>query len=224
MAQEKHLNGRTLNAVIDFDLIVNTELGLIRFIRENYQDAKAFNLETLNKSDKEILSLLFSRKNENPLSIISTEENLGDIDKLYDSFFENYKQDIIDHSNSDSTIFKFVNYVVHSSSNFGVNAFIATTDDIESKSITSHFGIKARTIQKLDAGNITTKDMYYIKDYRFFTKINLEDKIAGKKIYMSPRQYNIDYFENVVNSLTSRNVFILFGKDYSHKGEIKDEQ
>ena len=62
------------------------------------------------------------------------------------------------------------------------------------------------------------KDIYYIKDYRFFTDLNLQDKISRKKIYFSPRQYNIDYFENMVNSLTSRNVFAKFGKDYS-KGD-----
>ena len=31
-------------------------------------------------------------------------------------------------------------------------------------------------------------------------------------------EINIDYFENVVNSLTSRNVYAKFGKDYS-KGD-----
>ena len=86
MEGSNNLNGRVLSALIDFDLVVNTELGLIRFIRENFQDDRAFNLETLNKSDREILSLLYSRKNENPLSIISTEDNLGDIDKLYNFF------------------------------------------------------------------------------------------------------------------------------------------
>ena len=102
MAMDKtgnNLNGRVLTAIIDFDLVVNTELGLIRFIRENFQDERAFNLKTLNRSDREILSLLFSRKNDNPLSIISTDENLVDIGNIYKSFIDNYKQEIIDHSN-----------------------------------------------------------------------------------------------------------------------------
>ena len=134
------LNGRVLSALIDFDLIVNTELGLIRFIRENFQDERAFNLEILNKSDREILSLLFSRKNKNPLSIISTEENLGDIDKLYKSFFDSYEKEIIDHSNSDSTIYKFVELVASSGTNFGVISFFAVRNDIEKEALNSHFG------------------------------------------------------------------------------------
>ena len=87
-----NLNGRVLNAVIDFDFIVNTELGLVRFIRDNFQDDRVFDLDVLNKSDREILSLLCSRDNPNPLSIISTQENMRDIDPLYNSFFINYKK------------------------------------------------------------------------------------------------------------------------------------
>ena len=218
MAMDKtgnNLNGRVLTAIIDFDLVVNTELGLIRFIRENFQDERAFNLKTLNRSDREILSLLFSRKNDNPLSIISTDENLGDIGNLYKSFMDNYKQEIINHSNSDSTIYKFSQYVVNSFANFGVNAFFGVNDDIEKVSLSTHFGSSVKTISKKEAQSIASRDIYYIKDYHFFTDINLQDKIARKKIYFSPRQYNLDYFEEVENSLTSRNVYVTFGKDYS---------
>ena len=72
-------NGKTLHTLLDFDFIVNTELGLIRLIREEYRDSRAFNMDIVDKSDREILSLLSSRKNSNPLSIISTDENFDDI-------------------------------------------------------------------------------------------------------------------------------------------------
>ena len=216
MEKSNNLNGRVLSAVIDFDMVVNTELGLIRFIRENFQDERAFNLEILNKSDREILSLLYSRKNYNPLSIISTEENLGDIDKLYKSFFNSYEKEIIDHSNSDSTIFKFVQYVISSGTAFGVMAFFGIRDEIEEQSLISHFG-PLKVISKEEPSSVLGKDIYYIKDYRFFTDLNIQDKISRKKIYFSPRQYNRDYFENEVNTLTSNNVLSTFGKNYSVK-------
>lgn len=218
-----NLNGRVITALIDFDLVVNTELGLIRLVREKFQDERAFKLEVLNRSDKEILSLLFSRKNPNPLSIISTEENLSDIDKLYDSFFQSYKKDIIQRSNSDSHIFKFAKYVVSSSANLGVNAFFAVSDDQERQSLIDHFGSMTKTIMKEDKNSLLGRDVYYIRDYRFFTDHNLQDKISRKKIYMSPRQFNLDYFEDVTNSLTSRNVFILFGKNYVNQGGTTNE-
>ena len=64
------MEGKKLSALIDYDFIVNTEFGLIRFIREFYQDEDVFDLNVLNKSDREILSLLYSRTHYNPLSII----------------------------------------------------------------------------------------------------------------------------------------------------------
>ena len=209
-----NLNGRVLSALIDFDLVVNTELGLIRFIRENFQDERAFNLEILNKSDREILSLLFSRKDKNPLSIISTEENLGDIDKLYKSFFDTYQKEIIDHSTSDSTIYKFVELVANSGSNFGTISFFAVRNEIEKESLRSHFG-NLNFIDRDSASGIMAKDIYYVKDCSIFTDLGLQDRLARKKIYFSPRQYNLDYFEEEVNSLTSRNVYATFGKNYS---------
>ena len=190
------LNGRVLSALIDFDLIVNTELGLIRFIRENFQDERAFNLEILNKSDREILSLLFSRKN-----------------KLYKSFFDSYEKEIIDHSNSDSTIYKFVELVASSGTNFGVITFFAVRNDIEKEALNSHFG-NLNFVYR-EGSSVLGKDIYYIKDYSIFTDLGLQDKIARKKIYFSPRQYNLDYFEEEINSLTSRNVYATFGKNYS---------
>lgn len=209
-----NLNGRVLTAIIDFDLIVNTELGLIRFIRENFQDERAFNLEILNKSDSEILSLLFSRKNENPLSIISVDENLDSIDKLYESFFTSYEEEIINRSNSDSSIFGFAKLAADSGQNFGTTVFFGVKNDIQRKSLIDHFG-NIRAVSKTEPGDVISKDIYYIKDYRFFTDVKLQDKVSKKKIYFSPRRYNLDYFENVINSLTSRNVFATFGKDYS---------
>ena len=63
-----NLNGHVVNSVIDFNMIVNTDIGLIKFIQDSYQDNRVFKLEDINRSDREILSLLYSRKNSNPLS------------------------------------------------------------------------------------------------------------------------------------------------------------
>ena len=44
MPNERNLNGRVVTSVIDFDLIVNTDIGLIKFIQGNFQDDKVFDL------------------------------------------------------------------------------------------------------------------------------------------------------------------------------------
>lgn len=221
MATTNNLNGRTLNAVIDFDFIVNSELGLIRFIKTRYQDERAFKLDILNKSDRDILSLLYSRDNYNPLSIISTEENIPDIDSLYNSFFESFKREIINLSTAETSIIRFIKLIIQSKSNYGINLSIAVNDDLEKDEIRSHFGGFNSFVEKSESRIIRAKDPLYVKDYKFFIDNGI-DEISNKKIYTSPRKYNMDYFINNDIPLTRNNSFMLMGKDYS-KGETKHE-
>lgn len=217
-----NLNGRTLNAIIDFDFIVNSELGLIRFIKSRYQDERAFKLDILNKSDRDILSLLYSRDNYNPLSVISTEENMHDIDALYASFFRHFKREIIDLSTAESSIVEFVRMVIAAKTNYGVSLSIAVKDDLEKKEIESHFNGFNVFIEKSEVDSIKAKNPLYVKDYKFFLDNGISE-LSDKKIYTSPRKYNMDYFINTDSILTRNNSFMLMGKDYS-KGENKTNE
>ena len=213
---KSNLNGKILAPLIDFDFIVNTELGLIRLIREQYQDDRAFKLEILNKSDREILSLLYSRSNYNPLSIISTESNMDNIDKLYKSFFNEFKKEILLRSVSEYSIIMFIKMALSSESSLGINISITCRDDIEREEIESHFE-RPKTLERREITSILSKDAYYVKDYKFFEDLKLEEKITHKKIYTTSRKYNMDYFENVTNILTSTNAFVLIGNNYREK-------
>lgn len=216
MPQVSNLNGKVLNPLIDFNFILDTEIGLIRLIREQFQDDRAFKLDILNKSDRAILSLLYSRKDPNPLSVISTEDNIEHIDALYKSFMDNCKEEIIQRSVAENQIMSFVTMAINSEANFGLNITLVCADELEKKELSSHFN-KPKIITYEDRDIILTKDIYYVKDFKFFTQNKLEKKIRRRKIYMKPYQYNIDYFENITNPLTSRNVFMLMGKDNREK-------
>ena len=203
------LNGKKLNILIDFEFIVNTELGLIRFIKHFFRDERAFKINTLNKSDREILSLLYSRKNRNPLSIISTEENMENIDKLYDSFFENYKKEIIFCSVTEKAIFNFINSLIQNGTN---NVVFCIKDDIEKESLRSHFKRIPSFIDIKNKQEIETMDPFYVKDYTFFTDNNFN--VKGKNIYITNRKYSMEYFSDNSNSLTRTNNIVLIGKDF----------
>ena len=215
-----NLSGRVLAALIDFNLLVDTDIGLIRFIRNNFQDDRVFKLDILNKSDRYILSLLYSRENWNPLSIISTENNIKDIDKLYKSFFDTYKQDILKLSLTQKSLNKFVELIFINSSSFGINPCIYAKDELEANEIRRFFGIDS-IINTNDKSILKNKDVYYVKDYRFFTINHIENSIVQKKIYMSPRKYNSIYIQNHSNRLINYNDIISIGKDYSQE-EKKD--
>ncbi len=215
-----NLSGRVLNTLIDFNLLVDTDIGLIRFIRNNFQDDRVFKLDIVNKSDRYILSLLYSRENWNPLSIISTEDNIKDIDKLYKSFFDEYKQDILKLSLTQKSLNRFVELMFHNSSTFGINPSIYVTDELEEYEVGRFFEIY-NIINTKDKKILKSKDVYYVKDYRFFTTNHIENTIVQKKIYISPRKYNMTYIQNHNNRLTNYNDFISIGKDYSQE-ETKD--
>ena len=197
-----NLNGRMMNALIDFNFIVNTDIGLIRFIRDQFADERAFNLNTLSKSDREILSLLSCRNNWNPLSMVSVQDNLSNIDKLYNSFFRDYKKEIINLSITKNNIYDFVNTMILAGSGNGFHTKIFVEDDYEKQFISKHFK-RVIYINKKDKETIQTMDPYYVKDYRFFVEHKFN--ISGKNIYVYNYPYNIEFFKNQESKLTRTN-------------------
>lgn len=211
------LNGRNLNALIDFDFLVNTEFGLIKFIQSNFMDDRVFKLDMLSRSDREILSLLYSRTNYNPLSIISTEDNMKDIDKLYESFMDTYKKDIISCSVSEKKIYEFVSVAVMTGSSSGTRVSIAVKDDYEINAIKRRLG-KANISDLRDSIDIKNYDPLYVKDQYFLINNNCKD-ITHKNIYFSMRRYVKDYL-NLMDTkpkLGVYNNYLFMGKDYSIK-------
>lgn len=197
-----NLNGRTMSALIDFNFIIDTDIGLIRFIRKNFNDERAFIPEIINKSDREILSLLYCRKNWNPLSIITTEENKDNIDKLYDSFFRDYKKEIIHLSVSKNSILEFTTTMLIAGSSSGFSTKIFINDKIEKEFVSRHIN-RPLFLSIEDKKTIMTMDPFYVKDYRFFLNNNIE--VSGKNIYLLGYDYNIDYYKNTDSKLTRNN-------------------
>lgn len=211
------MEGKKLSALIDYDFIVNTEFGLIRFIREFYQDEDVFDLNVLNKSDREILSLLYSRTHYNPLSIImkkimkTDEEHEKYMKMVYDGYFNEYKKEIIGASTTSTSIVNFIKMMLASSVS---NVSICVRDDIEEDNIKAYFK-RCNTIRRNNVSYIKTFDVFYVKDYKFFTDNEYRPK--GKNIYLTNRKYNLLFLQNGNNYFYNNSVTIV-GK-YHYKGE-----
>ena len=76
----------TSNILIDFECCVDTDVGLIRLIKDKYQDGRVFNIDKLNDDIRNIILSLINRDNINPLSIISNKD-ISEED-LYDYYVE----------------------------------------------------------------------------------------------------------------------------------------
>lgn len=209
------LNGKTLNTLIDFNFVFNTDIGLIRFIQENYQDDRVFLLDVLNKSDRDILSLLYNRSNWNPLSIISTEDNMKDIDDLYYSFFKEYKIKIISKSVVLSTVHRFMQLIESYGRSFGIVANFSVSDSIEEGALRERYS-GFNYCYYNNKPNIKARDPFYVKDFNFFLKNGFED-IINKKIYLFPFRYSVEYINFEQNNLTMKNEFSFVGDTLQHK-------
>ena len=84
----------TINVLLPFELIYDIDVGLVKFIRNNYQDSDIFKDYLFDMDDDEIVGNLTTRMYENPLYGLSKDEiDHSEIDELYDDFIKTkYKE------------------------------------------------------------------------------------------------------------------------------------
>lgn len=206
-----NIPGQIVTVIVDYNFIVNTDLGLMRFIRSQFQDPRAFNLDIVNKKDGELLTLLYSRIDKNPLSIISTEENMKDIDKLYLSFFDNYKNEIVKKSIIDNSTRRFLSMVLRVEESAGVKVSLGANDEFEKEDLKKHFRTNAIT-ENYNSDIKSSFSVYYIRDYTFIEKYHLEN-VKDKKFYINPLEYNLLYLLEH-KDFYSNNIISIMGTDY----------
>jgi hypothetical protein len=209
--------GRILSTLIDYNFIINTDLGLLKLIREQFQDPRAFILDTVNKSDIELLRLLCTRTNINPLSVISTEENMKDIDKLYLSFFDTYRDEIVKKSIIDNSTKKFLGLMLNVEASTGIKTSIGANDEYEKEDGKKHF--KVIPVENYNMDLATSFSIFYIRDYTFIEKYKLQN-VKDKKFYINPLKCNITYLLDH-KEFCNNNIISIAGTDYGNifKGE-----
>lgn len=75
--------------VLDFNCYMDTEIGLIRLIKEKYLDDRVFNTDLLNSDMRKIILLLYNRKEKNPLYLFAKDGvSKEDLDDYYREFMD----------------------------------------------------------------------------------------------------------------------------------------
>ena len=86
---------KKLTPLIPFDCIVDTDVGLIQLVNDQYMDRSVFNAKMFDKSLGEMILDLYFRKVENPLYIYANPDIEHEVlDEYYKEFFES-KYDLI---------------------------------------------------------------------------------------------------------------------------------
>lgn len=86
------------NILVDFNIVVDTDLGLINMMKKEYNNTDFVLSYINNMKDKVIIDQLLERENKNPLSIIIRDEYRESIDDLYKEFLETEYDNILKHS------------------------------------------------------------------------------------------------------------------------------
>lgn len=127
----KNLEFNTLNMYIEFEMIVDTDFGLLRFIAENFADERMFYIDTLNEDDNLIKGMLYERESYNPLVVPAIDEsNMEKLNSLYDQFMDRYRKEILLDS-VPTDICTLANNLIISDSNTFVS--ILCKDEMEEK-------------------------------------------------------------------------------------------
>ena len=85
--------------LIDFDCYIDTEIGLIRLIRDKYLDDKVFNIDLINSNLRLIIKMLIERKEYNPLYLFAnTDVSKEDLDDYYEQFMDIEYDNILSRS------------------------------------------------------------------------------------------------------------------------------
>lgn len=89
---------QSINSIIPFDMIFDTEMGLMKLIEFHYRKSGIFNYDALGKDDLTKLYLM-QRDNWNPLTILCDESvSQEDKDDMYKQFMEREYEKILLYS------------------------------------------------------------------------------------------------------------------------------
>lgn len=188
-----------LSILIPFDLIINTEYGLIQYIRAEYSDNDIWNQQAISLLDEESIIIdLLDRAEKNPLFIIANDYNNDkeSLDNLYIEFMNKTYKDILSYSNKTKLYNAIVVWVDMSQT---ISITILCKNKLEIDYIKSLPKFKKCNVimdtKPLSEINLSNYNTIYIKDADDL----IDTKIRGKNIYIAAYLYNLEYTDNIDN-------------------------
>ena len=85
----------TTDVLVPFNLIVDTDMGLIKLLEFDYSNTEYFHEGILNTEEENQQYLLNTRNNRNPLSIVFKKDDPELMDDLYKQFIEKEYDNIL---------------------------------------------------------------------------------------------------------------------------------
>lgn len=213
-----------LSVLIPFDLIINTEYGLIQYIRLEYPNNDIWNHEAISLLDEESIIIdLLDRAEVNPLFVIANNYSIDkeSLDNLYIEFMNKTYRQILEQANKTKLYNAIIAWLEMSQT---ISVTILCKNELEVEYINNFLPklkkcitiLSNKSLAELDLSNYNT---LYVKN----TKDLAGAKIAGKNIYIAAYLYNFEYFD-IPSNINNFDTVVPRFDDIKHllgKNEIK---
>lgn len=208
-----------MSPLISFYSIVDTDIGLIRMIKDQYLNQSVFDIDFFKRNILNIIYDLYNRKEENPLLLFANDKSNEKLNQYYIDFLNEKSKEILDLSYT-TDMERLVN-LFEDSSEIIPTILCYDKDQIDVLNDTDLY----KNIDKVLLSELLEKDKYRYTQYYFKTIDEAEPFLnaKAKTIYFSTcgRNLNEDYNDfresDIIDTLVARNnqinLITLYQKD-----------
>lgn len=182
----------TNNVLIEFDMIVDTEFGLLRLIRDEYANENFFFKTVLNYNNNLLKGILMERAVKNPLQVAFRDDSLTEqMDSFYNQFMDTKYDDILKRS-SITNILKLIKLSIDTSGPLRVSVLCRNK---KQKAYIAYMlrdclsSLYSIIYTEDDVFDVSKYDVLFIDDIKNIIKYS---NVYGKTIYLSYMYHNID--------------------------------
>lgn len=181
------VKGKDNSLLVEFEAVVDLDLAMFKFIRDNYYSSPMVNHEFLAlKDEREIILNMLSRSHINPLEYIIPDE---DTTNLYYSLLNNEEQfkNLLMYAKAYDTFPLMVTFLREASS---VSIDILCRNKIEEDYIHS-LNDQVQTLVKANREDVNLKD-YSIIFVKYFPYLTNYQGLEGKHIFIPAAKFNME--------------------------------
>ena len=170
-----------LKVLLPFDLIFDTDFGLIKLIQNEFMDPDIFNVHMLNDMDDDsIVNYCVNRIYENPLYGLSNLKH-EELDELYEDFMKTKYKEILELSNKTYLGTMFQSFC----NTQGLKVFVYYTSDLELEKLSdSPFNLVDCREREMNLREMKNYDAIYVKHPSLIPM-----KLEGKTLYYANYEY-----------------------------------
>lgn len=179
------------NVLITFNMLMDTDIGLFKVIKEKYYDPDVFNDKLSTLTDNQLKGLLQENESKNPLAIIMDNTSIEQMDAYYNEFMKSEYEDIIKNS-APTTMVSVVSNFINSSA---IKVEILCATQLEYNTIQDLMkderSIGYRIILEPNRSelDISLNDTIFIK---YMDELFEFENVSGKNIMCADYLYNLD--------------------------------